>query len=33
MRDALNLVDEAVNYLDDEDNPYGSEKVWKYLNA
>lgn len=26
------LVEEAVNYLDDEDNPYGSEKIWRYLN-
>lgn len=26
------LLDEAVNYLDDEDNPYGTEKIWKYLN-
>ena len=26
------FVDEAVNYLDDEDNPYGNEKIWKYLN-
>lgn len=27
------LVDEAVNFLDDEDNPYGTEKIWKYLNS
>lgn len=27
------LVEEAVNYLDDEDNPYGTEKIWKYLNG
>lgn len=27
------LVEEAVNYLNDEDNPYGSEKIWKYLNS
>ena len=27
------LVDETVNYLDDPDNPYGTEKVWKYLNS
>lgn len=27
------LVEEAVNYLSDEDNPYGSEKIWKYLNS
>ena len=26
------LVEEAVNYLDDADNPYGTEKIWKYLN-
>ena len=26
------LIDEAVNYLDDADNPYGSEKIWRYLN-
>ena len=27
------LVDEALNYLIDEDNPYGNEKIWKYLNS
>lgn len=27
------IVEEAVNYLDDEDNPYGTEKIWKYLNS
>ena len=27
------LIDEAVNYLDDVDNPYGTEKIWKYLNS
>ena len=27
------LVEEAVNYLDDEDNPFGNEKIWKYLNS
>lgn len=27
------LVEEAVNYLDDSDNPYGTEKIWKYLNS
>lgn len=26
-------VYETVNYLDDEDNPYGTEKVWKYING
>ena len=27
------LVEEAINYLDDADNPYGTEKIWKYLNS
>lgn len=27
------LIEETINYLDDEDNPYGSEKIWKYLNS
>lgn len=27
------LIDEAVNYLDDSDNPYGQEKIWRYLNS
>lgn len=27
------LIEEAVNYLDDSDNPYGNEKIWKYLNG
>ena len=27
------LIEEVINYLDDEDNPYGTEKVWKYLNS
>ena len=27
------IVDEAVNYLDDEDNPFGEEKPWRYLNS
>ena len=27
------LIEEAVNYLVDDDNPYGTEKIWKYLNA
>ena len=27
------LIEEAVNWLDDSDNPYGTEKVWKYLNS
>ena len=33
-KDMVNkLVDEAINYLDDEDNPYGTEKIWKYING
>ena len=27
------LIEEAVNYLVDDDNPYGTEKIWKYLNS
>ena len=27
------LIEETVNYLDDVDNPYGTEKVWRYLNG
>ena len=27
------LVEETLNYLDDADNPYGTEKIWKYLNS
>lgn len=27
------LVEEAINWLDDADNPYGTEKVWRYLNS
>ena len=27
------MVEEAVNYLTDIDNPYGNEKIWKYLNS
>ena len=26
------LVEMTINWLDDPDNPYGNEKVWKYLN-
>lgn len=26
------LLDETINYLEDEDNPYGNEKIWMYLN-
>ena len=27
------MLDETVNWLDDEDNPFGDEKIWKYLNS
>lgn len=27
------LIDEAINYLSDTDNPYGNEKIWRYLNS
>ena len=27
------IVEETVNYLNDEDNPYGTEKIWRYLNS
>lgn len=27
------IVEDAINYLNDEDNPFGSEKIWGYLNA
>ena len=27
------LIEEAINWLDDMDNPYGTEKVWRYLNS
>ena len=30
---ANKFVEETVNYLCDEDNPYGTEKIWKYLNS
>lgn len=26
------IVEAAVNYLNDTDNPYGTEKIWSYLN-
>lgn len=26
------FIDAAINWLDDDDNPYGTEKAWKYLN-
>ena len=27
------LIEEAINYLDDNDNPFGTEKIWGYLNS
>ena len=27
------IVEDTINYLNDEDNPFGSEKIWGYLNA
>ena len=27
------LVEMSVNWLKDDDNPFGTEKVWKYLNS
>ncbi len=29
---AKKFVDLTVNWLNDSDNPYGTEKIWKYLN-
>ena len=26
------FIEDAINWLDDEDNPYGNSKIWKYLN-
>lgn len=26
-------VELAINWLNDEDNPFGNEKIWKYLNS
>ena len=31
MLDEL-FIEDALNWLDDSDNPYGLSKVWKYLN-
>lgn len=31
MLDEL-FVEDALNWLDDMDNPYGTSKIWKYLN-
>ena len=30
---AMKVRDMAVVWLDDPDNPYGSEKIWRYLNS
>ena len=27
------IIEETLNWLDDEDNPFGTEKVWKYFNS
>ena len=32
MLDEL-FVEDALNWLDDMDNPYGTSKIWKYLNS
>ena len=32
MLDEL-FVEDALNWLDDMDNPYGMSKIWKYLNS
>ena len=26
------FIEDSINWLDDEDNPYGKSKIWKYLN-
>ena len=26
-------IEDAINWLDDLDNPYGTSKIWKYLNS
>lgn len=26
------FIEDAINWLDDKDNPYGEHKIWKYLN-
>lgn len=32
---ALNelFIEDAINWLDDLDNPYGTSKIWKYINS
>ena len=27
------ILEDSINYLNDEDNPFGTEKIWGYLNA
>lgn len=32
---ALNelFIEDAINWLNDLDNPYGTSKIWKYINS
>lgn len=27
------IIEETLNWLEDEDNPFGKEKVWRYFNS
>ena len=27
------FIEDAINWLDDTDNPFGENKIWKYLNS
>nr|DAE48686.1 MAG TPA: hypothetical protein [Caudoviricetes sp.] len=27
------ILEDSINYLNDDDNPFGTEKIWGYLNA
>lgn len=27
------FIEDAINWLDDKDNPYGTSKIWKYING
>lgn len=27
------IISMAINWLNDEDNPYGTEKIWGYMNG
>lgn len=27
------LIEETLNWLDDDDNPFGKEKIWRYFNS